>query len=1049
MPRLFKKFMNDTNQPAKLDDLIGPTWENPELTSLNKIPSRSQLLPYSSLAKAIESRYEDNPWILSLDGDWSFELYESPSKLPTEALSNCRAQVPSQTLKVPGNWEFQGITPPHYTNLEIPFTEEPPFVQAENPTGLYQKSFKLPQKWGDRRVIIEFEGVQGVLQVYLNGRFIGLSKDAMTTASFELSEHLQEGHNLLALVVIKWSDATFIEDQDQWWTTGIFRSVRLVTTATEYIRDIKAVPRYDVGQASGSLEVEIPVFLGRRAKDGYTVNAMLIDPKGMKVSPEDWLAPVGANLGALAKWPRIGARLELEIPNVDAWTAETPNLYTLAVELKSEDKSTVEALAFKVGFREILVKDRNFLVNGRRVLIRGINRHEFDPVLGKVQTEERIREDLHLLKRHHFNAIRTAHYPNTPLFYEICDELGFYVWDEANVEAHAFHNHLCHEPRYTRAFFERVENMVRRDKNHACVVVWSLGNESGYGPAHDASAGWIRGYDSARPVHCEGAISQVQSQRQWTDGHRVTDVIGPMYARIHRLKEWATDSTDPRPMVLSEYAHSMGNSNGSLSDYWHVFRTCPGIQGGFIWEFCDHGILQKTESGESYFAYGGDFGDHPNDGNFACSGIVNSDRLPQPAWQEAKYCQQPVQVDFSEWAKGKIRIRSLQYFTNLDWLKAKWTLLEDGHSIATEFLSELTIAPESEQSFSLNLPPIDELYGELILQVDFLAAAEDTFFSEGDEVAQTEHLLRDCIPSVPTRSSICRIKKENAVIRLELGELVAEYSQESGALCALNVGIHSLLKRPVEPLAWRAPTDNDGIKLWSGQEKKDLGRWRAAGLDQLKWALKSLEIHEGNEGCYLVIDRIGGSAKLENAFEWKQTVVPSENNALLIQNDVHCHADLPNLPRLGERIVFESSFESLRYYGRGPFENYPDRKSAARLGIYSGDVAGEYFPYAMPQEHGNHCDTRWLTLSDKSIQIKVQAIDQHFAFSASHYDLYELTRATHTHEIKPQKYTFLHIDRANAPIGSASVGPGPLDQYCIHPKEYSWSYLLSHAHIPH
>lgn len=624
--------MSTTTLPMKLDDLIGPTWENPELTALNKLPSRSPLLPYPSALEALQAKAESNPWWHSLDGDWAFEIYPCPDELPAEALHGEPPATPSSTtLRVPGNWEFQGVTPPHYTNLKIPFAEEPPYVQAANPTGLYRKSFECPESWRDRRVLIEFEGVQGVLQVYLNGRFVGLSKDAMTTAAFDLSEHLREGRNHLALVVIKWSDATFIEDQDQWWTSGIFRSVRLVSTAHEYIRDVKALPKYHVAQKSGTLELEIPVHLGCLAQEGFSVEASLFNPHGEKVSPDLWSAPVAADLGALAPWPRIGARLELELPEVEAWTAETPNRYSLAVELKDPHGATIEAVAFKVGFRDIQTNDGDLLINGKRVLIRGINRHEFDPVLGKVQTEARIREDLLLLKRHHFNAIRTSHYPNTPRFYELCDELGFYVWDEANVEAHAFHNHLCHEPRYSRAFFERVENMVRRDKNHACIITWSLGNESGYGPAHDASSGWIRGYDTTRPVHCEGAISLDQSRRQWTDGRRVTDIIGPMYARIHQLKKWAAESTDPRPMILSEYVHSMGNSDGSLSDYWEVFKNCPGIQGGFIWEFCDHGILQKTTSGEAYFAYGGDFGDAPNDANFACSGIVNADRRPQPA----------------------------------------------------------------------------------------------------------------------------------------------------------------------------------------------------------------------------------------------------------------------------------------------------------------------------------------------------------------------------------------------------------------------------------
>jgi beta-galactosidase len=574
----------------------------PELASLNRLP------PSASLARG-PARQRD------LDGVWQFRLAARPEDAP-HALD---ARSGWRDLEVPGLWTMQGFGRPHYTNVVMPFGQRPPQVPDDNETGIYRRTFTIPRGWRSRPVVVHFGGSEGALYVLVNGEAVGISKDARTPAEFDVSALVHHDRaNEIVAVVPRWSDASFLEDQDQWWHGGLPRSIKLVSPS---VRDVEFH-----GSRDGSLTL---------ATDGEEFR--LLDARGRIVER-----------GALANGRFAGT-----ITAPHPWSAEGPALYTLQVDGGGETVST------GVGFRDVEIRDRNLLVNGEPVLFAGVNRHEHDDTRGRAITRASMERDVALMKQFNVNAVRTSHYPNDPYWLELCDRHGLYVIDEANVESHAYYDELCVDPRYRNQWVERVANMVERDKNHPSVILWSLGNESGYGENHDAAAGWVRARDPSRPLHYEGAI-----KFDWGGGSAATDVVCPMYPELGDVVEWAKEATDdPRPMILCEYSHAMGNSNGGLADYFAAFRSHDALQGGFIWEWVDHGIRQIDTAGRAYWAYGGDFGDEPNDSNFCADGIVWPDRTPHPALHELKFLAQPVHVESR--GRGRFRIHNRHHFTSL------------------------------------------------------------------------------------------------------------------------------------------------------------------------------------------------------------------------------------------------------------------------------------------------------------------------------------------------------------------------------------------------
>ncbi|MGE9289741.1 MAG: glycoside hydrolase family 2 TIM barrel-domain containing protein, partial [Puniceicoccales bacterium] len=750
---------------SPIDRFLGKTFEQPELTGINRVPMRATQYSYPKPEDALEGVRENSPWFRSLDGTWRFLFRENPAELPEGVEAADATDEDWADMPVPSLWSMQGYSFPHYTNVKMPFHAEPPFAPERNPTGVYHRSFTVDPEWRGRRVVLHFGGVDGVLQLYLNGEFIGLNKDSRLPSEYEITNQVKwEGENQLTAIVIQYSDASYIEDQDQWRMGGIHREVYLYSTGTVHLEDVKALTDFDSQSGGGSLDLQVRVAMGNHPEEGWTVDWQLFDISGSQEiggSREEIIT----RRDHLLSWPRIGFHVQHNLDVIEPWSAEKPTRYRLLLNLNSPSGDRVESTAILIGFRRVEVKERELLVNGKPVMFHGVNRHDHTDTGANVVTEELMRKDLEVMKAHNVNAIRTSHYPNDPLFYDLCDEYGFYVIDEANIESHEFHNIICDDKRYLNAFVERGMRMVMRDKNHPSIIMWSLGNESGYGSNHDAMAGWIRKYDPTRVLHYEGAISRGQSKSDWDQGALATDIICPMYSEIQEMIDWVSEDRDPRPIIPCEYSHAMGNSNGCLKEYYEAFEKYKGLQGGFIWEWIDHGLKETAENGKEYWTYGGDYGDQPNDANFVADGLVWPDRTPHPGLLEFKKLAQPLAVERCGESGLKIGIRSKLDFRDLGYLRGEWTLLGEGKVLASGELNLEDIGPGATREFDLDEARAlaDGFDGEtLSLHFSFVLKEGEGLLPAGHEVAWGHVSLREvaCLSSASLRSEKCTLSKE-------------------------------------------------------------------------------------------------------------------------------------------------------------------------------------------------------------------------------------------------------------------------------------------------
>jgi beta-galactosidase len=1031
------------------------TWMAPECVSINRLPMRATIYPFPSAQIARSLDREKTPWFQLLNGQWQFKAVDRPESVGlTDVAADCDRSS-WDSVEVPGNWTLQGYGAPHYTNVQMPFPDEPPFVPEDNLTGIYAKEFSVPPDWEGRRIVIHFGGAESVLYLYVNGHAIGLSKDSRLPSEFDISRFVIIGQkNLVVAVVVKWSDASFIEDQDQWWMGGLHREVYVYSTAPVHIADLFAVGNLQRNYSDGRLQLKVKIGFPRQPEEGWQVEAQLYDPKGKTIFKKSLRSIVRA--GDPFNWPRLQAEFDEPVKKPLLWSAELPHLYTMVVTLRNPTGKSIECTASRMGFRSVEVKDRLLLINGKRVLIKGVNRHDHHDTKGKALDRETMRLDAVTMKRLNFNAVRASHYPNDPYWLDLCDELGLYLIDEANLESHAYYNQVGRERRYASAFLERALRMVERDKNHPSVILWSLGNETRYSPNHDAMAGWIRGYDPSRPLHFEPGIWVQRVEKQPTEkiydmGYRVTDIVCPMYPPIDKIIEWAADRLHPdrtRPLIMCEYSHAMGNSNGSLADYWDAFEKYPGLQGGFIWEWIDHGLKRKTEEGQEYWAYGGDFGDEPNDLNFVCDGLVWPDRTPHPGTNEFKYLAQPVKVIGFNARTGVLEIRNQQDFATLAWIRGEWELKVSGKRVANGKLPKLETAPLKEERINLKVPAITVEAGqEAFLNLRFYAAAATAWCGSGHEVGW----YQISIPAKTVKRA-GRKAARHAFQPLTLEESNGIFTVKSDAfwlVASRANGLEALRWQEQDFFVsgphlqiWRGPTDNDGIKGWTDQTWRPLNKWRAQGLDKLALKTVSAKARGNKDGSITFsFEHLGACAASDRAIRHQHTYTISPDGRIHVDNTFTVDKAIPDLPRLGVALTLKPGFEKLRWFGRGPFENYSDRKRAALVDLYESTVTDQYVPYIMPQEHGNHTDVRWLSLGGESGKLLVEAVGP-MEFSASHYTAQDLESAYHTYDLHPRAEVILSLDYRQRGLGTESCGPGTLDQYKIKPGRYTWSYAL-------
>jgi beta-galactosidase len=1006
-------------------------WRRPEVVEIGRLPMRAPLVPYPDAATARRADRDGptdepglgrarSPWVLPLDGTWQFRLVDRPEDAP-EGWTTRSHRSGWATIEVPGNWMTQGWDRPQYTNVQMPFRARPPEVPDDNPTGLYRTTFTVPESWAGRRIVLHVGAAESVLDVWVDGRWVGMGKDSRLPSELDVTEHVRPGRTAtLACRVVRWSDASYVEDQDHWWMAGIHRPVFLYATAPVHIADL--VVQAD---ATGHLQVTTSVGFADEAAiaAGWTVQARLETLAGKAV------VDLGREPVPVRRWFATfdghDVRAEADVRDVRPWSAEDPALYRVLVTLRDPTGGVVEVATQRCGFRTVEVRDRQLLVNGRPVYIRGVNRHDHHPERGKAVTVEDMRADLVAMKRFGFNAVRTSHYPNDHRFYDLCDELGLYVIDEANIEAHAFMHMLCADPRYLGQWLARCSRMVLRDRNHPSIILWSLGNESGYGPHHDAAAAWIRRTDPTRPLHYEGALfADLYAEAP------VTDVVCPMYTEISDIVAWSErgghGGDDHRPLILCEYSHAMGNSNGSLADYWDAIEAHPGLQGGFIWEWKDHGLVSTKADGTPFFAYGGQFGDEPNDANFCADGLMGPYLTPHPALWEHRWLARPVRTDASprQLRVGRVRVTSWLDFVDTSWLRARASLRVDGVVVAEDELEVPRLAPG--RSAVVDLP-------EHVATA--LAAARHD--ASGAEVAievrwSNRRRLQWCpagtslgwdqLP-VPTTTARRTTDVNVRTVPFEPTDLFAE---------------------PPRLDLWRAPTDNDGLKLGYGglrgklNAAKPMGRWLAAGVDGDEHALEAIGVrHEVRQEALAV--EVGDGREIDVVVFHHVVVVPND-------------PDLPgldDLARVGVSFRLPAGLDHMRWFGLGPWETEPDRLSGATAGAWEDTVTDRFSPYLMPQDNGLICGARWLQLRSgprSNSGVTIMALDPgELYMSASHHTAADLFAALDLTQLRPIPETLVHVDVAHRGVGTLSCGPDTLPQYRVRAGEHRWSWAIAPA----
>ncbi len=1031
---------------GETDLLIGmEAWTKPEITHVNRLPMRSSLVPAPDAETARGAKR--NPWIRSLDGRWKFLLAESPDRAPAGFMSPTLDDGGWDEVDVPGLWTMQGYDRPIYTNVQMPFRGAPPEVPAENPTGIYRTTFTVPRAWAKRRVVLHVGAADSVLHVWVNGQPVGISKDSRLEAAFDISEFVTTGENRLALMVVRWSDASYVEDQDQWWHAGIGRSVFVSATDRIWIEDVHARPAWDPVRRVGSLDVRTQVGFAAKPERGWKVRAQLETVKGRAVGRVmEGRVPTDRTTFLFAGHVVDLASGDL---SVDPWSSEVPQRYRVVVSLLDADGAVREVNACTVGFRSIEIADRELLINGRPVLLRGINRHDFDPDTGRVGTVDQMRADLVLMKQYGFNAVRTSHAPNDSAFCGLCDELGLYVVDETNFESHAWQQSLCHDSRYAAALLDRGSRMVTRDKNHPCIVMWSLGNESGYGAFHEALAGWIRAYDSTRPLHYEGAVMW-----EWGRAQTATDVLCPMYPEIADIVAWAEARSGELPLIMCEYSHAMGNSNGCLAEYWDAIESTPGLQGGFIWEFWDHGLRQILPDGSTRFAYGGDFGDVPNDVNFCIDGMVWPDRTPKPAMEEHKAIACPVGVKLVRGGgRPRVALTNRGDFRDVSWLRARYELMVDGEVRVGGALLLPRIAPGQTVTLGLKRAfPSVGVGEEAVLTVVFTTARAEPWAPRGFEVGRVQVAVPATGRASSVRQSMSRVIGSHPngakvvidsgpVTRVTSGDLDAAIDTGTGAVTLARRGVALIEAGPALAL-WRAPTDNDGLKLADLQDLKPLGRWRTAGLDTLTTTTTKVRVTaHGHDARVAVVREIVG-ADPGRPIVQRETMTIRGDGAMLVDEDVRVPACFDDLPRVGIRWSLPLALDRVTWYGRGPVESYPDRRRGAALARHSSTVADQYVPYVMPQENGGHAETRWAMVHTVAGRGLLVTAAEPFQLNVSIHTPEQLTAATHAEELEPAGVITLHLDHRHRGLGTLSCGPDTLAEYRIGPGRYRFAWAM-------
>jgi beta-galactosidase/beta-glucuronidase len=1077
-------------------------WENPRLTNRNRMPARAYAFSYPDASSARSLDPARSPWVMSLDGTWKFDYSPSPAEAPQGF------EVPGfddsawDTLPVPSCWQMHGYGYPHYTNVMYPFPVDPPRVPTDNPTGSYRREFVLPAEWTGARIMLRFEGVDSAFHVYVNGQEAGFSKGSRIPAEFDITELVHPGRNVLAVRVVQWSDGSYCEDQDMWWLSGIFRSVRLIAQPPVHIYDVAIRTTFDGAYRDATLWTRVQVRnTAAAAAAKLRVKCELLDSDSGSVASESCEISIGAAGQAVTEF-------SMPVSAPRQWTAETPNLYTLLVSLEGTD--TPLTVPVRLGFRQVEIREATLFVNGVPIKIKGVNRHEHHPDLGRSVPLDTMIQDILLMKRHNINAVRTSHYCDDPRWYDLCDYYGIYLIDECDLETHGFHfqhewkGNPANDPEWEAACVDRMERMVERDKNHPSVIIWSLGNESNFGCNHHSMARRAREIDPTRPLHYEGD-HRAEASDMFSQMYTHVDLVRKMGEGKEPVERWGGFVMEPelyakKPFILCEYAHAMGNGPGGLLEYWDTIYRFPRLAGGCIWEWVDHGIRRHTPDGREYFAYGGDFGDQPNDGNFVCDGLIFPDRIPSPGLIEYKKVIEPVKVEAVDAAGGRFRITNRQDFRTLAYLNLAWAIEADGAVVQSGTAPIPEVAPHGSADLQIAFAKPQACPGsECFINLSFTLAADETWALRGHEIAWAQFAMGDAgnaetgntgtgtplpitakvpdtvfagkgepVPAFP--AGPLSVADNGTMIRVSGDDFEIEFSRVyaviaswraagsdllAGTSCrrapapASNHSIGLLGAIPGDPVPalsglpgprlnfWRAVTDND--HSWDNAKP-----WRDARLDHLQHRTESVEVRTLDGGTVEIraVTRIAPPV-LDRGFLCDITYRIDRTGEVAIEVHGVPQGDMPpTLPRIGLQLALPSTFGHVTWFGPGPGESYPDTCQAQRVGLWRATVDELYTPYIRPQENGNRMDTRWVRLADAAGAGILVTGDPTINFGAHRFTTMDLERARHTYELVPRDFITLSLDHRHNGIGTASCGPGPWEHYLLRPAEFRFSLTL-------
>ena len=1067
-------------------------WENYHVLQINREPARAAFTPFF---------VQKGDCSMSLDGTWKFRWTPVPGERIIDFYQTDFNDKDWTDFPVPANWEVNGYGTPIYVSAGYPFKIDPPRVMGEpkadyttykerNPVGQYRRTFVLPVGWeADRQTFLCFEGVMSAFYVWINGERVGYSQGSMEPSEFNITDYLKTGENQIALEVYRYSDGSYLEDQDFWRFGGIHRSIHLIHTPDVRMRDytIRTLPASAGNYKDFILQIDpqFSVYRGMTGK-GYTLQAVLKDVSGKEIvklqGEVEEILDLEHKASRMNEWypqrgPRKTGRLSAMIKSPERWTAETPYLYKLHLTLQNAEGKVIEQAEQSVGFRTVEINKGQLLINGNPVCFRGVNRHEHDPRTARVMSEERMLQDILLMKQANINAVRTSHYPNVSRWYELCDSLGLYVMDEADIEEHGLRGTLASTPDWYAAFMDRAVRMAERDKNYPSIVMWSMGNESGYGPNFAAISAWLHDFDPTRPVHYEGA--------QGVDGNpdpKTVDVISRFYTRVkqeylnpgiaegedkeraenarwERLLEIAERTNDDRPVMTSEYAHSMGNALGNFKEYWDEIYSNPRMLGGFIWDWVDQGIYKELPDGRIMVAYGGDFGDKPNLKAFCFNGLLMSDRETTPKYWEVKKVYAPVQLAVNN---EQLIVTNRNHHIDLSQYRCLWTLTIDGKQKEQGEITLPEVAPGESETITLpafrslsdkkalnrkgNNSNSTNTLSDCQLKVSIVLKSDALWAKAGHEVTWEQFCLQqgELLSADLINKGALQVKEDDKSLSVSGRGFSVQWEKKAvGSITSLMYNGKEILTQnhfPVQPVtqAFRAPTDND--KSFGNWLAKD---WQLHGMDHPLISLESFDHEVRADGAVIVRIRTTNLYKEGNVTTTSVYTISSDG-VIDLKTTFLPQGVLPELPRLGLAFCLAPAYNTFTWYGRGPQDNYPDRKTSAATGLWKGTVAEQYVHYPRPQDSGNKEEVQFLTLTDKRNKgIRVDAVEDVFSASALHYTAQDLHKETHDCNLKPRPEIILSMDAAVLGLGNSSCGPGVLKKYAIEKKEHTLHIRIS------